>query len=90
MFCETITAPREEWERWTERLRITSEPPDALIASIAWLGKDGQVTSANVWDSPQAVGDFYLERVGPIVQSEGEPLNKPERHGEPLAVYVRR
>jgi hypothetical protein len=90
MFCETITAPREEWERWTERLRVTSEPPAALVVSIAWLGKDGLVTSVNVWDSPQAVGDFYMERVGPIVQAEGEPANKPERHGEPLAVYVRR
>ena len=41
----------------------------ALVASIAWLGKDGDVTSVNVWDSPQAVGDFYMERVGPIVQA---------------------
>ena len=90
MFVETITAPREEWERWTERLRIHTEPPEALVASVAWLGKDGQVTSVNVWDSPQAVGDFYMERLAPIVQAEGEPLNKPVRYGEPLAVYIRR
>jgi len=90
MFCETITAPREEWEHFTERFRVHTEPPEALVASIAWLGKDGLVTSVNVWDSPQAVGDFYMERVGPIVQAEGEPPNKPERHGEPLAVYIRR
>ena len=90
MFVETITAPRDEWEQWTARIRFLTEPPAALVASIAWLGKDGQVTSLNVWDSPQAVGDFYMERVGPIVQAEGEPLNKPERHGEPIAVYVRR
>ena len=86
MFVETITAPRDEWERWTERLRMTSDPPEALIASVAWVGDDGQVTALNVWDSPDAVAAFYVERVGPIVQAEGEPLNKPQRHGAPLAV----
>jgi hypothetical protein len=34
MFVETITAPREEWESWTERLRVHSEPSDALVASM--------------------------------------------------------
>ena len=90
MFVETITAPLEEWQRWADRLRIVSEPPDALVASIAWEDADGLVTSVNVWDSPEAVGEFYMERVGPLVQAEGEPLNKPQRHGKPLAVYIRR
>jgi hypothetical protein len=89
MFVETITAPREEWERWTERLRVVSEPPDALVASIAWVGADGQVTSVNLWDSPEAVSDFYIERVNAIVQAEGAPANTPQRHGQPLTVYIR-
>ena len=29
MFVETVTAPREVWEHWTERLRLYSEPPSA-------------------------------------------------------------
>ena len=90
MFVETITAPREEWEAWTEKLRVMSDPPAALVAIVAWVGKDGLVTALNVWDSPEAVGDFYVERVGAIVQSQGEPANKPQRHGEPIAVYIRR
>jgi hypothetical protein len=90
MFVETITAPREEWESWTERLRVHSEPPDALVASIAWSAEEGMVTSVNVWDTPEAVADFYIERVGPIAQAEGEPANKPKRHGKPIAVYIRR
>jgi hypothetical protein len=89
MFVETITAPREEWESWTERLRVHSEPPDALVASIAWSAEEGMVTSVNVWDTPEAVADFYIERVGSIVQAEGEPANKPEPHGKPIAVYIR-
>jgi hypothetical protein len=90
MFVETITAPRDEWEHFTERLRVVSDPPPALVASVAWLGPDGLVTALNVWDTPEAVADFYVERVGAIVQAEGEPANKPQRHGEPLAVYIRR
>jgi virginiamycin B lyase len=27
MFVETVTAPRDEWERWSGRLRIASDPP---------------------------------------------------------------
>lgn len=90
MFVETITAPREEWERMTERLRMFTDPPAALVASVAWSAEEGVVTSLNVWDTPEAVADFYVERVGPIVQAEGEPANKPKRHGKPIAVYIRR
>ena len=90
MFVETITAPRDEWERWNERLRMISEPPDALVASIAWVGAEGLVTAVNLWDTPDAVATFYVDRVAAIVQAEGEPLNKPQRHGQPLAAYIRR
>ena len=78
MFVETIALPRPEWERWHERLRYAADPPG-----------DGQVTGVNVWDTPEAIADFYVERVGPIVEVEGEPANKPQRHGEPLAFYLR-
>ena len=88
MFVETITAPRDEWERFNERLRTLDDPPPALFASVVWEA-DGQVTTLNVWDSPEAVGDFFLERVHPAIQALGEPANKPKRHGEPLHVYVR-
>jgi len=90
MFVETINLPRAEWERWQEHLRYTTDPPEALIASIHWDAGDGHVAAVNLWDSPKAVADFYLERVGPIVDAEGEPTNKPKRHGEPLATYLRR
>jgi hypothetical protein len=90
MFVETIALPRTEWERWHERLRYATDPPEALIATIVWDSGDGQVAGVNLWDTPKAVADFYLERVAPIVESEGEPSNKPKRHGEPLAFYLRR
>ena len=34
MFVETIVLPRPEWERWHERLRYTTDPPDALAATV--------------------------------------------------------
>ena len=89
MFVETVTSPRDEWDKWNERLRMTTDPPAALVASVAWVGADGLVTALNVWDSPDAVADFYMQRVGPFVQAEGEPPNTPERHGPPIAVYFR-
>ena len=60
------------------------------MASIAWQTANGDVTSVNVWESPEAVADFFIERVRPIVEAEGVPPASPTRHGEPLAVYVRR
>ena len=89
MFVETIVLPRPEWERWQERLRLSTDPPQDLIASIVWDSGDGEVTGVNLWESPAAIADFFVERVGPFVEAEGEPTNKPQRHGEPVAVYLR-
>ena len=89
MFVETIVLPRREWERWHERLRLFSDPPEALIASIAWESGDGEVTGVNVWETPRAIADFFMERVQPFVEAAGEPANKPTRRGEPLAFYQR-
>jgi hypothetical protein len=89
MFVETITAPRAEWQRWTERLRLFIDPPPTLVTSIAWLSDADIVTNVNVWDTPAAVADFYVQRVEAAIETEGPPPHKPARHGEPLAVYIR-
>ena len=89
MFVETITAPRAEWQHWTDRLRLFSDPPAALVGSIAWASDADTVTSVNVWDTPEAVADFYVQRVEAVVESDGAPSHKPVRHGAPLAVYMR-
>jgi hypothetical protein len=90
VFVETITAPGEVWHRWTDRLRLFSEPPAALFASIAWDNGDGTITAVNVWDNPSAVADFFLDRVEPVIAAGGKPDYKPVRHGEAIASYVRR
>ena len=63
LFVETVSAPTEVWRHWTDRLRLFSEPPPALFASIAWDNGDGTVSALNVWDHSSAVADFFLERV---------------------------
>ena len=90
MFVETITSPAVEWQRWNERLRMLADPPRALVATIAWNAGDDRVTAVNVWDTAEAVGEFFVERVHAIVDAEGEPPVAPTRHGEPVAFYVRR
>jgi hypothetical protein len=89
VFVETVTVPRAEWELFAERLRLLSDPPGALIATIAWDAGEGLVTALNLWDSPAAVADFYVTRVHQTLQELPEPTAKPSRHGPPIAVYFR-
>ena len=89
MFVETMTLARDEWERWRDRVEMLANPPFAVVAVIAWDSGGGQVTQLAVWDNPGAIADFYVERIRPIVEAEGEPENGPQRHGEPLAIYLR-
>jgi hypothetical protein len=88
VFVERVTAPREEFDRWDDRLRMIKEPPPALVASFAWES-NGEVTAINVWDSPEAIADFFLERVQPYVEAEGQPANKPQRLGPAIRAYIR-
>lgn len=89
MFIETATTPRQLWQTFSERTRLTSDPPEALVVSVAWDAGDGRVTVMNVWDNPEAIADFYVERARPVIDDIGEPPDKPKRHGQPLAVYIR-
>jgi hypothetical protein len=89
MFVETMTSSRTFWETMSERVRLTADPPPALVLSVAWDAGDDRVTVLNVWDTPGAIADFYVERSGPVLAEIGEPPDKPKRHGEPLAIYIR-
>ena len=89
VFIESITAPEDEVTTWITKLRLLDDPPEALVASFAWRSEDGQVASINVWDSPDAIATFFLDRVQPILEVEGPPATKPARHGRPLHAYIR-
>ena len=89
MFVERVTLPQAEWEDWTGRLRLLTDPPAALVACVAWRSAGDTITSINVWDSPSDVADFFIERAQPIVEAEGPPSRKPERLGEAVSAYIR-
>ena len=89
MFVETITSDREEYESFRQGTRLATDPPAALVASVAWDAGDDRVTVLNVWDDGEAVADFYVERIRPLIEQRGEPTGKPKRHGSPLEVYLR-
>ena len=89
MFVERVTLPRAEWEEWTGRLRLLTEPPAALVASFAWQSDDDTITSINVWDSASDIADFFLDRAQPIIEAEGTPSRKPERLGVAIRAYIR-
>jgi hypothetical protein len=89
MFVETIHSDRDEWELWNARLRLVEDPPDGLVLSVAWDAGDGRVGQLNVWETPDQVADLYVERLHPIIEEFGEPKDKPRRHGDAIACYVR-
>jgi hypothetical protein len=89
VFIEMVTAPAIELQQWTERLRLLSDPPPALVASFAWRSSDGNVASMNVWDAASDIADFYVDRVQAIVDAHGAPEHKPVRLGEAVHAYIR-
>ena len=74
---------------WATRLRLFFEPSSALVATVAWDVGDGIITGVNVWDNRSAVGDFFVERVQPVIEAEGHSDDKPVRHGNAVVAYFR-
>jgi hypothetical protein len=89
VFIEMVTGPAAELQAWTERLRLLSDSPAALVASFAWRTTDGNVASMSVWDSASDIADFYVDRVQSVVDAHGPPQHKPVRLGEAVHAYIR-
>ena len=89
MFVERVVLPRAEWDEWTGRLRLLTEPPATLVACLAWRSENDTITSINVWDSASDVADFFVERAHAVVETHGPPSRKPERMGETVIAYIR-
>jgi len=89
MFIETVTAPRAQWQHWTQLLQLYTDPPPALVSSVAWASDAETITSVNVWDTPAAIADFYEQRVAAVIATQGPPQHKPVRHGPPVAIHIR-
>ena len=73
----------------TERRSTPFSSGTWVVATIAWQNGDDTVTAVNVWESAEAVADFFIERVQPTIATGGEPKSKPTRNGQPLIFYLR-
>jgi hypothetical protein len=60
-------------------LVVVRLPPElAGIASVAWDSVDGEVTGVNVWETPGAIADFFMERVRSFVEAEGRATQQAQ------------
>ena len=66
---------------------VTSTALEAPSGSVAQRHSGHAVKFSS--QGPHSTCSDYLERVRPIVEVEGEQEHKPQRHGEPLAIYLR-
>lgn len=67
MFVDTITVPRPEWEFVIAKTRIVDDPPEGLLAAIAWDAGGGEVTAVMVWETPAARGNFSADKMMPLL-----------------------
>jgi hypothetical protein len=78
MFMDIAQTTRSEIDVVDQKAGLFSDPPDGLLAALAWDGpEEGQVTVLMVWETPGARGDFGFQRMMPLMES-GEVTAKPE------------
>jgi hypothetical protein len=87
MFMDSVQTTRAELALVDERTGLFANPPDGLLAAIAWEGStDEEVTVLMVWDTPGARGDFSVKMM-PLVEA-GDVTSKPTIL-TPHKVYLR-
>ncbi len=89
-YLDKVTTSREAAEEVWASSRLLDDPPDTLLALLAWEEADGQVTSVSVWESAASRGDVAVERVMPLF----ERGILDDRHGSPhpvptVRIYLR-
>lgn len=88
MYVDIVTSKRSELEVIDAETGLLSDPPDALLACIAWEAENpDEVTVLQVWQTPDARGDFAFEKVMPLAQA-GKVVSNPKRL-KPLKVFIR-
>jgi hypothetical protein len=88
MFVQTITTSRAEFEASRRLLDIEADPPEALLAAVAFASGDDEVTVVNVWESPGDMAQFFVDRIGPKTGGAGLTGDSRPR-GEPLFFWTR-
>jgi hypothetical protein len=83
MVLEAPGATREEYDRTNEIMGIRGDDdaPEGLIQHVAAFDDEGLVI-ADVWESEEALGRFYEERLGAALEESGvsRSAKEPRRH----------
>ena len=87
MFCQLVTVGFDRYVEDESKLQLVANPPDGLIAAVAWRDGDSARTLV-VWDSPAAAGDFAETRVMPLLEAGEIAPAHPERL-EVIEAFIR-
>lgn len=88
MFIEIVTSTSSELEVIEEQAGLFSDPPEGLLASIAWeADSPDEVTVLMVWQTPEARGDYAFEKIMPLALA-GKVVSSPQRL-KPFKVFIR-
>lgn len=87
MFMDVVVASRAEIELVDEQAGLFRDPPNGLIAAVAWESGDDQMTTVMVWTTPGDRGDFAFEKMMPLIE-QGGITSKPEIV-QPFQLFVR-
>ena len=88
MFVQTVISSRAEFDEAHRLLDIAADPPDTLLAAIAFSSGEDEVTLVNVWESPAAVAEFFVERIHSRTEGKGLSGQNIPR-GEPVFFWTR-
>jgi hypothetical protein len=64
----------------TMGIRSDADAPDGLISHVAAIDDDGDMTIVDLWESEQALGQFFETRLGPALAEVGIPEGEPRIH----------
>jgi hypothetical protein len=88
MFVDLVTSKKSEYESIDAETGLYSNPPDDLLAAIAWeADAPDQVTVLHVWRTADARGTFAFEKIMPLAQA-GKIESNPRRL-TPFKVFLR-
>ena len=72
----------EQYARVNDTMGIHSDAdaPDGLISHVAAIDDNGEMTIVDLWESEQALGQFFETRLGPALAEAGVPESEPRIH----------
>jgi heme-degrading monooxygenase HmoA len=82
MILEWEGVSPDQYARVNETMGIHSDAdaPAGLISHVVAIDEDGGMTIVDLWESEQALGEFFERRLGPALAEAGVPESQPRIH----------